>query len=63
MHYGNGMIIGVLDSGVTLNHPSFGNAGVLTLPARWKGSTGIQEVAWCYQKWFTNINVRGMVVL
>ncbi|KAM7494162.1 hypothetical protein LguiB_028771 [Lonicera macranthoides] len=25
--------------------------------------TGIQEVAWCYQKWFTNINVRGMVVL
>ncbi|CAL5429794.1 unnamed protein product [Camellia sinensis] len=36
-NYGKGVIIGVLDSGVNPNHPSFNDKGVLPPPAKWKG--------------------------
>ncbi|KAM7491296.1 hypothetical protein LguiA_034217 [Lonicera macranthoides] len=34
---GRGMIIGVLDTGIALNHPSFSGNGVPPPPARWRG--------------------------
>ncbi|WOL10575.1 hypothetical protein Cni_G19334 [Canna indica] len=35
---GKGVIIGVLDSGITPGHPSFDDAGLSAPPAKWKGS-------------------------
>ncbi|KAM7494160.1 hypothetical protein LguiB_028769 [Lonicera macranthoides] len=57
----------VLGNGVQINGESllqYGNFPPTLLPLVYLGgSTGIQEAAWCYRQWFTNINVRGMVVL
>ncbi|KAL4572308.1 hypothetical protein LXL04_019080 [Taraxacum kok-saghyz] len=36
-NYGKGIIIGVLDTGTTPQHPSFHDTGVPPPPARWKG--------------------------
>lgn len=36
-NYGKGMIIGVVDTGATPNHPSFDDGGMLPPPAKWKG--------------------------
>ncbi|XP_004300734.1 PREDICTED: subtilisin-like protease [Fragaria vesca subsp. vesca] len=36
-NYGEGMIIGVLDSGIFPDHPSFNDEGVPPPPAKWKG--------------------------
>ncbi|KAK6117153.1 hypothetical protein DH2020_049112 [Rehmannia glutinosa] len=36
-NYGAGVIIGVLDSGITPGHPSFSDEGVPPPPAKWKG--------------------------
>ncbi|CAI9093871.1 OLC1v1029462C1 [Oldenlandia corymbosa var. corymbosa] len=36
-NYGQGIIIGVLDSGIAADHPSFGDEGMPAPPAKWKG--------------------------
>ncbi|KAL7617795.1 hypothetical protein Lser_V15G01445 [Lactuca serriola] len=45
--YGKGIIIGVLDTGITPGHPSFHDEGMSRPPARWKGKC---EVAGCNKK-------------
>ena len=36
-NFGKGMIIGLLDTGVLPDHPSFSDEGVSSPPAKWKG--------------------------
>ncbi|KAK9076221.1 hypothetical protein SSX86_004554 [Deinandra increscens subsp. villosa] len=44
---GKGVIIGVIDGGITPGHPSFNDNGVLAPPSKWKGQC---EVAGCNNK-------------
>ncbi|KAK1384887.1 Subtilisin-like protease [Heracleum sosnowskyi] len=37
-NYGKGVIIGMLDTGITPDHPSFSDVGVPPPPAKWKGA-------------------------
>ncbi|XP_071742476.1 subtilisin-like protease [Rutidosis leptorrhynchoides] len=46
-NYGIGTIIGLLDTGITIGHPSFDDEGVPTPPKKWKGKC---EVAGCNNK-------------
>nr|XP_043626075.1 subtilisin-like protease [Erigeron canadensis] len=46
-NYGKGIIIGVLDTGITPTHPSFNDTGVDPPPAKWKGKC---EVSGCNNK-------------
>ncbi|KAJ0555605.1 putative cucumisin [Helianthus annuus] len=46
-NYGKGIIIGVLDTGITPGHPSFDDKGIGPPPAKWKGKC---EVAGCNNK-------------
>ncbi|KAL7167376.1 hypothetical protein ACSBR2_037942 [Camellia fascicularis] len=36
-NYGKGVIVGLLDTGITPNHPSFSDEGMPSPPAKWKG--------------------------
>ncbi|KAI3707063.1 hypothetical protein L6452_25254 [Arctium lappa] len=46
-NYGKGVIVGVLDTGITPGHPSFNDTGMNPPPAKWKGKC---EVAGCNNK-------------
>ncbi|XP_058734077.1 subtilisin-like protease 4 [Vicia villosa] len=44
-NFGKGVIIGVLDSGITPGHPSFNDAGISPPPAKWKGRCELNGTA------------------
>ncbi|MFS7927934.1 putative cucumisin [Helianthus anomalus] len=46
-NYGKGIIIGVLDTGITPGHPSFDDKDVPPPPAKWKGKC---DGSWCNNK-------------
>ncbi|GFP86483.1 subtilisin-like protease [Phtheirospermum japonicum] len=49
-NYGKGVIIGVLDSGITPGHPSFGDEGLLPPPPKWKGECQFDSKSSCNNK-------------
>ncbi|KAK2989130.1 hypothetical protein RJ640_027204 [Escallonia rubra] len=44
-NYGKGIIIGLMDSGITPNHPSFSDEGVPPPPRKWKGKCQLKGKA------------------
>ncbi|GJX74944.1 peptidase S8/S53 domain-containing protein [Tanacetum coccineum] len=46
-HYGKGIIIALIDTGITLGHPSFDDKGISPPPLRWKGKC---KVSGCNNK-------------
>ncbi|XP_060180018.1 subtilisin-like protease 4 [Lycium barbarum] len=49
-NYGKGVIIGVLDTGVSPDHPSFSDKGVPPPPAKWKGKCESNFTTKCNNK-------------
>ncbi|KAH7687173.1 Peptidase S8 subtilisin-related protein [Dioscorea alata] len=48
--FGRGVIIGVLDTGVTPDHPSFRDEGMLSPPTKWKGVCQFSSSNTCNNK-------------
>ncbi|CAL5442275.1 unnamed protein product [Camellia sinensis] len=48
-NYGKGVIVGLLDTGITPNHPSFSDGGMPPPPAKWKGKCELNGTA-CNKK-------------
>ncbi|KAK4729004.1 hypothetical protein R3W88_021992 [Solanum pinnatisectum] len=49
-NYGKGVIIGVLDSGIFPDHPSFSDKGMPPPPAKWKGKCELNFTTKCNNK-------------
>ncbi|KAH6817040.1 hypothetical protein C2S51_000643 [Perilla frutescens var. frutescens] len=49
-NYGKGIIIGVIDTGITPGHPSFRDDGILPPPAKWRGKCDLSGGATCNNK-------------
>ncbi|CAK9173114.1 unnamed protein product [Ilex paraguariensis] len=49
-NYGKGVIIGVIDSGISPNHPSFRDEGMSPPPAKWKGKCELNSTYACNNK-------------
>ncbi|CAN1332964.1 Subtilisin-like protease 3 [Linum perenne] len=49
-HPGRGVIIGLIDSGIKYDHPSFGDKGMPPPPARWKGKCELNGKMTCNNK-------------
>ncbi|KAG9159587.1 hypothetical protein Leryth_013575 [Lithospermum erythrorhizon] len=49
-NYGKGVIIGLLDSGIRPDHPSFSDEGVPPPPAKWKGFCEFNNARTCNNK-------------
>ncbi|KAK6781452.1 hypothetical protein RDI58_019248 [Solanum bulbocastanum] len=49
-NYGKGVIIGVLDTEITPDHPSFSNEGMPPPPAKWKGKCELNFTKKCNNK-------------
>lgn len=65
-NYGEGVIIGVLDTGIYAAHPSFGDSGIPPPPSKWKGSCHGTAAAHCNNKLigakFITVNDSGDVI-
>ncbi|CAH9077532.1 unnamed protein product [Cuscuta epithymum] len=48
--YGKGVIVGLLDTGITPNHPSFSDEGISPPPPKWKGTCDSDVKASCNNK-------------
>ncbi|KAE9597726.1 hypothetical protein Lal_00041472 [Lupinus albus] len=59
-NFGKGVIIGVIDSGITPDHPSFSGAGIPPPPSKWKGRCELSRKA-CNNKLIgaRSINIAG----
>ncbi|KAL3645614.1 hypothetical protein CASFOL_010794 [Castilleja foliolosa] len=49
-NYGKGVIIGLLDTGITPDHPSFDDKGLSPPPSKWKGECQFESKAVCNNK-------------
>lgn len=49
-NYGKGVIIGVLDTGINPDHPSFSDEGVPPPPVKWKGKCQFNPTSACNNK-------------
>ncbi|PHT45794.1 hypothetical protein CQW23_14952 [Capsicum baccatum] len=58
-NYGRGVIIGLLKSGITSDHPSFHNNNMPPLPAKWKGKCEFTDSVTCNNKLIGARNLLG----
>ncbi|KDP25553.1 hypothetical protein JCGZ_20709 [Jatropha curcas] len=49
-NYGKGVIVGLIDSGITPDHPSFSGEGMPPPPAKWKGKCELNGTYSCNNK-------------
>ncbi|CAM0955818.1 unnamed protein product [Alopecurus aequalis] len=56
-NYGEGVIVGILDTGLVASHPSFGDEGMAPPPAKWKGTC--QSPARCNNKLVGLVSLMG----